>query len=237
VAQKGTWQRAILRWGLHLISAAATRITRFGERYQVEWLIYNPLLFLYFFGRSLSDAPGVIRVLESAFPEARRYLDVGAGSGGFAAQVKRAGHSIVACEYNWMGRWFTERLGVESHAFDLSHADPAPGVKGRFDIAYSFEVAEHLPRELGVRLVEFMGMHADIVVFTAAVPGQGGMGHINEQSPDYWIQRFRDTGLELDDAVTARVRSGFQREAVADWFGSNAIVLRRSSPEITPGAI
>jgi len=178
-------------------------------------------------GRSLADAPGVVRVLEELFPRAERYLDAGAGSGGCAAWLNQRGHAVVACEHSSMGRWLTRCLGVASERFDLTQSAPAPAVVGRFDIAYSFEVAEHLPEALGQRLVEFIADRSDCVVFTAAVPGQGGMGHVNEQPPEYWVERFRASGLELDELLTERARSGFRREAVADWFANNAIVLRR----------
>jgi SAM-dependent methyltransferase len=226
VARKGTWQRALLRWGLHQIAATATVITRIGERHQIQWLIYNPLLFLYFFGRSVSDAPGVVRTIGALLPEARSYLDVGGGSGGFAAQFKRTGRHVTAIEYNALGRWFTRRLGVPSYGFDLTLSEPTP-VPGTFDVVYSFEVAEHLPPDLGQRLVEFMAQRANVaIVFTAAAPGQGGMGHINEQAAGYWADGFRAAGFKVDETLTAQARAGFQHEAVADWFYKNALVLR-----------
>jgi hypothetical protein len=225
--RKGTLLRRFLRAGLQIIRYAATGLTRVGERYGFDWLIYNPLLFLYFFGRSYADAPGVVRAIDSCFPEARRCLDVGAGSGGFAARLSK-GRNVVACEYNGMGRWFTKLQGVESHPFDLTQAEPAPAVHGPFDLAYSFEVAEHLPAEIGQRMVEFMAGCAPAVLFTAAIPGQGGMGHVNEQPPEYWIQRFEAVGMIYDEKMTREVRGKFEEERVAAWFATNAIVLRHT---------
>lgn len=219
--------RTLLGWGLKAIQFSATRFTRIGERYDIEWLTYNPLLFVYFLGRSLADAPGVISTLEGLFPEARAFLDVGAGSGGFAAQLRRHGHAVQACERDRTGRRLTRLQRVTSTPFDLASADPAPGISGRFDLAYSFEVAEHLTPELGRRLVEFIASRADTVVFSAAQPGQGGMGHINEQPSAYWVQLFDTEGMQLDEPATDRLRAGFRsRPEVASWFALNALVLR-----------
>jgi SAM-dependent methyltransferase len=225
-AKKGTWQRAILRECLDLIRIVAGWLSRIGERHNQQWLIYNPVLFLFFFGRSIADAPGVIKVVEEVFPEAQTFLDVGAGSGGFAAEVKRTGRQITACEYNKIGRWFSRLQGVDSHPFDLNASPAAPAVTGRFDLAYSFEVGEHLPPELGERMVAFIAEHARQVVFTAAIPGQGGMGHINEQPPEYWVELFTAAGMDFDEALTARIRQRFDEEKLAPWFAKNAIVLR-----------
>ncbi|HEX3803725.1 MAG TPA: methyltransferase domain-containing protein [Solirubrobacteraceae bacterium] len=209
-----------------MIRIVAGSLSRLGERYDQQWLIYNPVLFLFFFGRSIADAPGVVKVVEEVFPEAQTFLDVGAGSGGFAAEVKRTGRRITACEYNKVGRWFTGLQGVVSHPFDLNASSPAPDVTGKFDIVYSFEVGEHLPPELGRRMVAFIAEHAHQVVFTAAIPGQGGMGHVNEQPPEYWVELFTDAGMQFDEALTSQVRERFHQERLAPWFEKNAIVLR-----------
>jgi hypothetical protein len=54
----------------------------------------------------------------------------------------------------------------------------------------SLECAEHLPAHRAAPLVEWLTKSAPIVVFSAAIPGQGGKGHINEQPPDYWNDLF-----------------------------------------------
>jgi SAM-dependent methyltransferase len=213
---------------MRLVARTARAITNVGERRNNQRLIYNPVMFLFFFLQSISDAPGVIEAIERLFPDASRFLDVGAGSGGFAAQVRRTGRQVVACEYNSTGRWFSRRLGVDSQHFDLAQADPAPGITGSFDIAYSFEVAEHLPADIGDKLVAFMARQAPVVIFTAAQPGQTGAGHINEQPPEYWVDRFAVQGMTLDQGMTERLREEFVRAEVAGWFSRNVLVLRQS---------
>jgi 2-polyprenyl-3-methyl-5-hydroxy-6-metoxy-1,4-benzoquinol methylase len=225
--RKGTISRSVLRTLLQFIRHLATRVSAFGERHGIEWLVYNPILFLYFFGRSYADAPGVVRTIESVFPDAHRCLDVGAGSGCFAARMGY-NHDVVACEYNSLGRLITRLQGIVSHPFDLAKPFPSPAVEGQFDLVYCFEVAEHLPEHLGVNLVTFIASHGDVVLFSAAIPGQGGMGHINEQPPSYWVQRFTSIGMVFDESSTNLVRDAFAAENVAAWFSTNAIVMRRS---------
>jgi hypothetical protein len=95
-----------------------------------------------------------------------------------------------------------------------------------FDLAYCFEVAEHVPAPLGDILVGFISTHGREVLFTAAQPGQGGTGHINEQHPSYWQERFARYGKQLDVERTVAIRHTL---AAADlesrWLEKNAMVF------------
>jgi hypothetical protein len=72
-----------------------------------------------------------------------------------------------------------------------------------------------------------MADRAPLIVFTAAHPGQGGMGHVNEQPPEEWAAKFESVGMTFDREATNRLRDAFVTESVADWFAANALVLRR----------
>jgi hypothetical protein len=68
-----------------------------------------------------------------------------------------------------------------------------------------------------------------LVWFTAAQPGQGGTGHINEQPPAYWIARFRTLGYEYDANASDELRPALARGIPsAPWLARNLLVLRRA---------
>ncbi|MHB1834055.1 MAG: class I SAM-dependent methyltransferase [Solirubrobacteraceae bacterium] len=175
----------------------------------------------------MRDAPSVIGALEETFPAAQRLADVGAGSGAFAAEAQRQGHSVEACEFALGGRLYARRQGVRCARFDLRREPPArlrPGV----DLAYCFEVAEHLPPDLSDRLVRFLAQLAPTIVFTAAPPGQGGLGHVNEQPREYWIDRFERGQAEYQAKTTDLLAHAFRRRGVrANWLVDNLMVFRR----------
>jgi Methyltransferase domain len=77
------------------------------------------------------------------------------------------------------------------------HADLSQPVNlgRRFDLAICLEVAEHLPSSAAQTLVDTLMRHSDLVLFSAAIPGQRGKGHINLQWPLYWIERFAVGGI------------------------------------------
>jgi len=64
----------------------------------------------------------------------------------------------------------------------------------RADIAICFEVAEHLEPEYADIFVDNLCSFSDMIVMTAAPPGQGGRCHVNCQSYPYWFHKFTDRG-------------------------------------------
>jgi SAM-dependent methyltransferase len=212
----------------------AGKLSSLGERMGVGWLTYNPLQMLIYHRYALREAPGVIRAFEEVFPQAQRYVDVGCGSGAYAAEAIRRGHPTVGLERSAAGRLLAKRQGVDSRRFDLRETPPrldgAP-----FDLAYSFEVAEHLPTELGQPLVDVLCSLAQQVVFSAAPPGQGGVGHINEQPPEYWHAKFAARNFHHDPSASRALRDSFAASGVkAPWLLTNpAVYICSSTPLAT----
>ena len=70
----------------------------------------------------------------------------------------------------------------------------------KYDCAISIEVAEHIPTKFSPKLVENLTNATDnIIIFTAAKPGQGGTGHINCQPKKFWLDLFAKKGFYLHE--------------------------------------
>jgi SAM-dependent methyltransferase len=214
-------------WRQYIRRGIGRRLSVLGEKLNIHWLIYNPIHFMHFHEHAVENAPGVVRAFSSVFPEAQRYLDVGSGTGAFAAEAQRAGRKVTACEHSAKGRKLAARQGVDCRRFDLLKEPPAQ-LEGPFDLVYCFEVAEHLPPQLGERLVRYLASLGPLVVFTAAHPGQGGTGHINEQPKSYWIDQFVQAGMRYDSNLSERVASAFKAENLkAHWLIENVSVFTK----------
>jgi SAM-dependent methyltransferase len=203
-------------------------ISRAGERWGLDGLVYNPLVFLYYHEHARESGPKMFAALKRVFPEARRYVDLGAGSGAFAAAGQRLGLSVTACERSLFGRAMARCQGVQALALDLGCDPPAALQPDGFDIAYSFEVAEHVTADLGERLVEFLARLAPVAVFSGARPGQHGQGHVNEQPREYWVERFARNGM-VDDVKSAAALVDLLEAAKIEspWLIENLGVYRR----------
>lgn len=213
---------------LYVIRRAACYLSRYGERQSIDWLIYNPLRMWEYHRFAAVDAVTVGEAVTSVFPNALTAIDVGSGTGTFAAALIRRGLVVRACERSRAGRLMSHAMRVPTVKFDLAQTPPA-AISGSFDLAYCFEVAEHLPPDLGDRLVEFLcGLGAPDVVFTAAAPGQGGDGHINEQPRTYWQERFARQGYVLAVESTASLAQGLEAVEQSWWLRENIMAFARA---------
>src|SRR5580692_2807217 len=125
-----------------------------------------------------ASAKGLIRALAEALP-ANSVLDVGCGRGVWLAQ--------------WLRHGATEVLGVDGPYIDakmlhvpgssfLARDISQPLSLGRtFDLVQSLEVAEHLAEANAETFIDTLTRHGSVILFSAAIPGQGGEHHINEQ--------------------------------------------------------
>ncbi len=120
----------------------------------------------------------------------------------------------------WLS-WF-ERYGVDD-CTGVALAHPADGLTHvardrvvvtdvrapfdlgrRFDLVVALELASRLPARDGDVLVDNLVRHGDMVLFSAAVPGQPGPHHVNAQWPQYWMERFDRRGFVCVDAMRPR---------------------------------
>ena len=131
--------------------------------------------------------------------EPKTAIDVGCGTGLVLTRLKERGVEVTGIEGS---RHAIELSGLGDRVVkaNLEREFPASGT---FDVCFCIEVAEHLPGRSASPLVEGLTDHSDVVVFTAAPPGQGGSHHVNEQPSSYWEERSEPEG----SAATPRARA------------------------------
>jgi SAM-dependent methyltransferase len=173
--------------------------------------------------------PHVIRALGTA-----SVLDVGCGAGAWLAAYGDLGISDhVGVDGDYVDR---SMLLVEAPKF-LPRDISAPFDLGRrFDLVQCLEVGEHVPHSRSATLVDNVVRHGKRVLFSAAVPGQGGEDHINEQPYEYWRDLFAERGYRLFDFVRPQVRND---ENIEPWYRYNVLffshddVIAELPPSVT----
>jgi hypothetical protein len=91
----------------------------------------------------------------------------------------------------------------------------------RFDLVQSLEVAEHLPQQRASDFIDVLTAHSPLVMFSAAVPGQGGEHHINEQPLQYWREKFRERGYVAIDCVRPQAVAN---RRIQHWYRYNIVL-------------
>lgn len=146
-------------------------------------------------------------------------IDFGCGTGTWLEAAKKLGvPRVLGVEGPWIRKAKPLISAAELKVFDLSQPID---VSERFDLAISLEVAEHLPPDRARGFVSDVTRASDVVLFGAAIPEQGGTGHVNEQWQSYWAEHFRACGYGCYDIVRPRF---WQNAEVLPWYKQNAFL-------------
>lgn len=149
-------------------------------------------------------------------------VDVGCGDGTWLAIFQKLGVSdILGIDGDYVE---PDLLQIPRERFRPMDLAKTFQLERTFDLAISMEVAEHLPPESASDFVESLTKAAPAVLFSAAIPHQGGDNHINEQWPDKWAALFQKHGYLPLDCIRRRV---WQNEAVEFWYAQNALLFAR----------
>jgi SAM-dependent methyltransferase len=180
---------------------------------------------------ALQSARRIVPKLIRLMP-ARSVVDFGCGQGAWLSVWASTGASVVGVDGPYVDRCHLLIDPGDFHGADLT----TPIDLGRqFDLVQSLEVAEHLPVENARQFVDTLIVHGPCVLFSAAVPGQGGENHLNEQPPDYWRALFRERGYAAFDFLRPLI---FDDPAIARWYRFNTILYLRDDITATfPDAV
>lgn len=142
----------------------------------------------------------------------KRVVDVGGGEGWWAKAFEDRGCEVLCVDGD-----YAEPV-VPHIVADLEQ--PLPPV-GKFDLAVSLEVAEHLSPGRAPSFVSDLCRLAPVILFSAAIPGQGGTGHRNEQWPAYWVDLFEAEDFRCSGALRWAI---WDDERIENWYRQNLLV-------------
>jgi SAM-dependent methyltransferase len=100
-----------------------------------------------------------------------------------------------------------------------------------FDLALCLEVAHYLPRQRAASFVADLCALSPLVLFSAAIPHQGGLGHVNEQWPAYWAEHFVKRGYTPVDCVRDEI---WDDPDVAPWYAQNTLLFVKHDAATAP---
>lgn len=175
---------------------------------------YDPQFYNVIRGGAQSSAAAVAPLVFGLVRPAS-VIDVGCGEGWWAQAFAELGADVIGLDGAYVE---TSPLGDRFVPHDLAEELPE---LGPFDLAVCLEVAEHLPAERAAGLVADLVRLAPVVLFSAAIPGQGGTGHVNEQWPRYWTDLFEAQGYAVSGALRWQI---WDDDRVENWYRQNLLV-------------
>ena len=172
--------------------------------------------------RGAHQSAAVIVPLILEWIQPRSVVDVGCGDGTWLSVFQASGiDDILGLDGSYV---LSETLQIPKECFVSKDLSQSVSLNRTFDLAVSLEVAEHLPAESAPGFVESLTNLSDVVLFSAAIPHQGGTHHVNEQWPNYWIDLFESRGYIPVDSLRPRL---WNDAAVQPWYAQNSFIFVR----------
>lgn len=154
-------------------------------------------------------------------------LDVGCGLGNWIEVAKKiSGAEIKGVDGDYVDR---RLLKIEENEFVECDLTKPFDLNRKFDLAICLEVAEHLPEASAEGFIKSITNHSDVIMFSAALPGQGGQHHINEQWPSYWQEHFNNCGFEMMDFFRFKI---WNNPKIEYWYKQNLFLVVRKGHKL-----
>jgi SAM-dependent methyltransferase len=184
-------------------------------------MLYDPAYYATIRHAAESSAQVIVPLVANLI-QPRSVLDVGCGDGTWLDAWRRTG---VDDYFGVDGGEVQPVLRIPADGFSPRDLTAPLDLGRRFDLVQSLEVAEHLPASAAEEFVRSLVGHGDAILFSAAIPHQGGTGHVNEQWPDYWAHLFSRAGFTVYDWVRPRI---WGNDRVAWWYAQNTLLFVRA---------
>jgi SAM-dependent methyltransferase len=147
-------------------------------------------------------------------------LDVGCGLGTWIAALQSRGITDVR---GIDGPWLDPKDAVcDPSVLQVTDLEAPFDLNRRFDLVVCLEVAEHLSSAAAERFVESLVRHSSAVLFSAAIPFQGGHHHVNERFLSYWVTLFAKHAFQPLDIVRGRI---WHDQQVLWWLRQNMVLF------------
>lgn len=153
--------------------------------------------------RKIKSVDTVLSEVVRVLPKISSAVDFGCGVGTWLAGLQRYGVTeIKGLDGEWVDK---ELLVILPEYFVETDFDKEIRLDKKYDLAVSIEVAEHLLERSAKDFIKALTEASDIVLFSAAIPFQGGANHVNEQWPPYWNRLFNENDFISVDCLRKRL--------------------------------
>ncbi len=182
---------------------------------------YSPEFYKTYKLESLYSAKEIVpHVMDLVNP--RSVVDVGCGIGTWLSEFKNYGvNDICGLDGDYIDK---NLLLIRENDFIRTNLKTPICLNRQFDLAVSLEVAEHLAIDDAKNFVRYLTSLSPVVLFSAAIPYQGGDNHLNEQWPEFWVEQYQNFDYHVIDCLRDRF---WNNQRVAYYYAQNSFLFIR----------
>lgn len=184
---------------------------------------YNKNFFLmqrdFSYASAKEIVPEVMRILSPS-----SVVDLGCGTGSWLKAFSEQGIKDISGIDD--GELDENLLYIDKKSFLKADISRQLNLRKKFDLAISLEVAEHINlKNEGVYFNNLISL-SDKILFSAAIPGQGGDDHVNERWQGYWVDKFEKAGYVAIDYLRHKF---WNNKKVNFWYSQNIILFIKNN--------
>lgn len=186
-------------------------------------IVYNKAFYENMYLNTRHAAQVVFDIVLPTIPLVECAVDVGCGVGTWLHVLGENidGVKITGVDGDWVPAEIRKINRNQFIEFDLSQVETYPNLPKK-NLVISLEVAEHLPAQYANRFVDYLASLGDFIIFSAAIPFQGGVDHFNEQWPAYWANLFGQKNMVLIDCIRPLI---WEDKSIPVWYKQNIFLV------------
>jgi len=173
---------------------------------------------------NLQSAKLIYDEIKQYLPEIKSSMDVGCGMAAFSKVLQDSEvPNIILSDHPAID--ISQCFVKENFRFIPCNLDNDLPDVVKVDLIICTEVLEHLSNIRSKEVLKYLTLCSDIILFSAAIPRQGGLGHINEQRHQYWIDLFEKEGYSCFDKFKINL---LEKDEVVYWLRQNLFIFYRN---------
>jgi SAM-dependent methyltransferase len=149
-------------------------------------------------------------------------VDIGCGLGTFLSVFKQLGvNDVLGIDGPWVNKELLYNY-IKPEEFLEKNLEKEIKLDKKYDLVVSLEVAEHISKDAADIFVQNLINSGTLILFSAAIPDQGGQNHINEQWQTYWEEKFAKYNYVVHDVIRPIF---WDKNDVFWWYRQNMILV------------
>lgn len=193
------------------------------EEIYLNLMVYNDRFYQWIDNNAGPSAKDVVEILIKYFNPSS-VIDAGCGTGIYLQEFRKRGIKIKGIE--WSKSAFAKAV-IDKNDI-LPHDLRVPlTLNEKFDLGISFEVGQYFKKKYSRVFIRNLTSLSNRIIFSSAIPGQGGKYHINEQPHRYWIDLFEKEGYLYREKETENLRNEMRKRNVIWYIPQNTMIFER----------
>lgn len=154
-------------------------------------------------------------------------IDIGCGIGSWLkAFMEESITEVLGLDGEYVDK---TKLLIPETNFIAYNLEQSIRIDKKYDLLICLEVAEHLSETRAESFISDLCKISDTILFSAAIPFQGGHNHVNEQYPNYWINLFAKKNFMCKDIIRPLI---WNNNKINWWYRQNIVIAKKEERPI-----